>query len=591
MKFFFRVIERWTLPTLISVSLILFFLTVGEKMGAGLAANPVEAGVQALTLDSAETGFTLYMNFVINLTFLWAALKVIMASVGLKLDNLLVKKFSSSHILIVSGFSWRSEICDTDGFSNLGLALDLAISASKKNNVVIVLPQLEEDQRSVLWEKGVKVVTHQGAPTEILKAAGISRADVIFAVCDDPFDNITLCRAALSPATENQDLQARCLIEPLSLKQSIASEEYFEERSLNRLRLLNQSELFARKVLSEFPPDLSMANAEQRVHVLLFGMTSITEAMILQLARIGHYKNNQRPKLTIIGVDDESRLLKLNNHYPSLPQWLEVVHEDFNEGEISAVALSKLLDDRDAPIAGYITGLDEIGNLRITKMLLSALRMVSERGNFDNFQVIAIDPPGGTVLSDFFMYGEYENNAGVFSLSGKYGENANSVIAGNLLSDLDDRVSKEIHEAYRKKDLDELKRNPAHKLHPNSLEWSALPETIRDANRAVADHLEVKLRAISYQLTNSKEVVDVELMQDEIEILAIMEHRRWWADRSLSGWKFSEVRDDIKRHHPNMVPYESMSEADKQKDRDSVLKIIDIAKQGGMKLTRMNKIT
>ena len=90
-------------------------------MAAGLAANPVEAGVQALTLDSAETGFTLYMNFAINITLAWAALKVFMASVGLRLDNYLVKTFSRSHIVIIAIFSpivrqnSISEIVTSDG--------------------------------------------------------------------------------------------------------------------------------------------------------------------------------------------------------------------------------------------------------------------------------------------------------------------------------------------------------------------------------------------------------------------------------------------------------------------------------------------
>ena len=65
-----------------------------------------------------------------------------------------------------------------------------------------------------------------------------------------------------------------------------------------------------------------------------------------------------------------------------------------------------------------------------------------------------------------------------------------------------------------------------------------------------------------------------------------MEHQRWWADRSLNGWKFSEARDDDRRHHPNMLPYAELSEADKQKDRDSVLELIQIIKSNGLVVVR-----
>jgi hypothetical protein len=36
-----------------------------------------------------------------------------------------------------------------------------------------------------------------------------------------------------------------------------------------------------------------------------------------------------------------------------------------------------------------------------------------------------------------------------------------------------------------------------------------------------------------------------------------------------------------------MVPFEELSEEDKQKDRDSVLKIIDIARRGKKKLVKI----
>jgi hypothetical protein len=74
------------------------------------------------------------------------------------------------------------------------------------------------------------------------------------------------------------------------------------------------------------------------------------------------------------------------------------------------------------------------------------------------------------------------------------------------------------------------------------------------------------------------------LSEDQIEIMAVMEHRRWWADRSLNGWRFAEERDDINLLHPNMIPYADLSEADKQKDRDSVGTTIKLASADGKKL-------
>lgn len=576
MKRVFVFLERWTLPALVAISSVLFFLTVGEKMGAELAANPIEAGVQALTLDSAETGFTLYMNFAINLTFAWAALKIFMASVGLKLDNLLVKQISRSHLVIVAGYSWQTGKETSNSMKNLSFARELAIAASKSNSVVLVLPQLDDDQRSLLWQKGIRVVTHEGTPKDILVVGGISRAEYVFAVCDDTIDNITICRVALSPANTNSNLKVRCMIEPLNIKRSIRLEEYFEVSDLNKLRLFNQTELIARKILSEFPPDKNIRDTDRRVHVLLLGVTSITEAIVVQLARIGHYRNNQKPKVTIVGNDVEQELEKLQNRYPTLLDWLEIVHLDLSDNAINSASLSKLLSDQDVITNAYITGLNEVENLRLAKILVSVLDKLSDQDEVNNLQVIAIDPPGGTVLSDFFVYGTHKYKFHIFSLFSRDGLGVNSVVVRSLLSDLDDSVSIQIHEAYRQKDLELLKHNPEHNLHPNSVEWSALPENIREANRAVSDHLEIKLRAVGLKFSHTK-TQNIELSDEQIETMAAMEHRRWWADRSLNGWRFAEERDDINLLHPNMVPYAELSEADKQKDRDSVVTTIKLA--------------
>ena len=54
------------------------------KMAADAALTAFKAAAQSLTLDSTEDGFTLYMNFSIKVTLAWVAVKVYMASVGLK---------------------------------------------------------------------------------------------------------------------------------------------------------------------------------------------------------------------------------------------------------------------------------------------------------------------------------------------------------------------------------------------------------------------------------------------------------------------------------------------------------------------------
>jgi hypothetical protein len=53
------------------------------------------------------------------------------------------------------------------------------------------------------------------------------------------------------------------------------------------------------------------------------------------------------------------------------------------------------------------------------------------------------------------------------------------------------------------------------------------------------------------------------LFRDEVDrrATAVLEHRRWAADRQLNGWRFGAVRDDRRKHHPDLIPFDELSEA------------------------------
>lgn len=56
-----------------------------------------------------------------------------------------------------------------------------------------------------------------------------------------------------------------------------------------------------------------------------------------------------------------------------------------------------------------------------------------------------------------------------------------------------------------------------------------------------------------------------------IEILAENAHDAWAAARFADGWQNGPRYDDRARLHPNLVPYDDLSEAEKDIDRDVVV--------------------
>ena len=64
--------------------------------------------------------------------------------------------------------------------------------------------------------------------------------------------------------------------------------------------------------------------------------------------------------------------------------------------------------------------------------------------------------------------------------------------------------------------------------------WSQLPEVFREANRNQAYHVAVKLRVLGYDPPTNLPPRDLRLTQQELALIAELEHRRWLAEKRLA---------------------------------------------------------
>lgn len=106
--------------------------------------------------------------------------------------------------------------------------------------------------------------------------------------------------------------------------------------------------------------------------------------------------------------------------------------------------------------------------------------------------------------------------------------------------------------------------------------WEALPENLRDANRAAADHVPILLAAIGRKAATWTPADAATLSDAEWAVLARIEHRRWAADRIDRGWRFGATRDDAARRHPCLVPWEALDETERRKDLESVRTLLSL---------------
>lgn len=107
--------------------------------------------------------------------------------------------------------------------------------------------------------------------------------------------------------------------------------------------------------------------------------------------------------------------------------------------------------------------------------------------------------------------------------------------------------------------------------------FGRLPAWEQHSNHSAAIHAHVKLACLGYRLAEGTERGEVlpKVDKKKIKLLAKIEHNRWMAERLLSGWTCGE-RENAMKKRPALVPWESLREDERQKDREQVTRLLDL---------------
>jgi serine phosphatase RsbU (regulator of sigma subunit) len=115
--------------------------------------------------------------------------------------------------------------------------------------------------------------------------------------------------------------------------------------------------------------------------------------------------------------------------------------------------------------------------------------------------------------------------------------------------------------------------NPGDFRNQYTSDFDDLPDEIKYSNIDNAAHIPTKLLSIGYKIRHVKKgfkPYTLHLNEEEIETMARVEHIRWSWEKRLNGWISGNIKDDIKKTHPGLIPYEELSESEKEKDRELV---------------------
>jgi len=100
---------------------------------------------------------------------------------------------------------------------------------------------------------------------------------------------------------------------------------------------------------------------------------------------------------------------------------------------------------------------------------------------------------------------------------------------------------------------------------------------MKAADRAAARRIPDQLAFIGYMLEPQRPDDDDswmaslgEAIESHIERLAQAEHLGWCAERFADGWTYAEVRDNVAKHHPSLVPWAKLPPVLQDQDRAAI---------------------
>lgn len=114
-------------------------------------------------------------------------------------------------------------------------------------------------------------------------------------------------------------------------------------------------------------------------------------------------------------------------------------------------------------------------------------------------------------------------------------------------------------------------------------DFDHLPVHIKKENVAAVLRIPGILEAAGYSITDNPLEADTKLFVDELdadpqllEKLAILEHDGWCKFKKDNGWKYNSIRNDDKKHHNCIKPFNKLSSKDQKKDRNAIKSIPDV---------------
>ena len=457
---------------------------------------------------------------------------------------------------------------------------------------------IESDAKNTFIEscKMLGLIVLVGLPSDpnMLKKAGVKKSAYVISLNDVDEDNAEVALNVMRMVPEKKHQTITCIIQVINPQlYGIIRKHAFSARkdSSIRIEFFNQYALGARTLLDLYPPFPSAEITTAPLPIVILGAGRLGESILTRIARTWYLSHRgEQTRLTIVLMDVNAGQIResLLIQYPKLSQacdlgalTMDVRSAAFKNGEF----LKNPLLDRG--FVAYICLDDDSLGLyaALTLHQYTAEREVRFIVRMDHntsvAKLIADEQVGLKSIREIHPVNMFELTA-----------NSQLILAGE-----EEILARSIHENYCTK---EQKKGQTRETNHMLVSWDELGaltekkdgiagEKYRESNRKQANFIWTKLSLVGCEIgpvTDWDAPLEFRFTTDETEHLSSLEHERWMSEKLEGGWRYGEKRDDAQKLHPSLVPYENLSEPEKEKDRDTIRQIPEILSRIDFQVSR-----
>ena len=118
--------------------------------------------------------------------------------------------------------------------------------------------------------------------------------------------------------------------------------------------------------------------------------------------------------------------------------------------------------------------------------------------------------------------------------------------------------------------------------------YAKLSEDEKESNRNNVRDIPNKLASVGYTMVQTRgNKTPSKFKNDEVEKLSKMEHERWMQEKLNNEWQYSKKTDRATKLHKSLIPWDGLSEDEKEKDRVLVKGIPKILSKAGYTMIKL----